>query len=205
MREVDLADHLQGAAFAEGERCRGPFADAVHRQDCRAPERRGIEGARCVAQVMLGKEQLGRPIGRRIEPLQLPQERVSLEQLVLHPQRERMAKGREPARRERQIRLEQPLELQERLVVEGDVIELCRLDAGDLQAGLDRVLRKRRVVLLAREALLLGRGDDFAIDDQRRRGIVVVGRDAEDAHTLEKRVYEGRNHRALCEDQQSAQ
>jgi hypothetical protein len=92
--------------------------------------------------MMLGKEQLRLPISGWIDLLQLLQKRVSLEQLVLHPQRERMAKGREPPRREGKVSLEQPLELQKRLVVEGDMIELCRFDAGDLQTGLDRVVRK---------------------------------------------------------------
>jgi hypothetical protein len=38
------------------------------------------------------------------------------------------------------------------------------------------------VVLLAGETLLLGRGDDASLLDQRRRAVVIEGRNAENAH-----------------------
>ena len=76
-----------------------------------------------------------------------------------------MRKEREAAGREREIGLEQPLELEERLVVERDMVDLAERDAALRQAIGERVMRETRIVLLAREALLLGGGDDL----RRRR------------------------------------
>ena len=53
-------------------------------------------------------------------------------------------KLRKPARRVRQIRFEQALELRERLVVEGDVIELLGRQARLVEAVIDRVGGKSR-------------------------------------------------------------
>jgi hypothetical protein len=107
---------------------------------------------------------------------------VLLEELVLHPHRQRGAERAEAARREGEVGLEQPLELEERLVVEGDVVDLGELRAGRFQAGADRLVREGRVVLLAREALFLRGGDHLAVAQQRRGAVVVVRGDAEDSH-----------------------
>ena len=50
------------------------------------------------------------------------------------------------------------------------------------QAIADRLHREGRVVLAAREALLLRRGDDAPVLEQRGGAVVVERRDAEDAH-----------------------
>src|SRR5688500_18782431 len=134
--------------------------------------------------MVLREEQFRFPVSVSLERLQLLQQRVSLEELVFHPDRQRLAEGREPARREGEVGLEQPLELQKRLIVEGDVVELRGREPGDLQAGLDGVVRKVGVVLLAREALLLRRRHHLAVDDQRRSAVMVVSRDAEDLHPV---------------------
>src|SRR6185503_14504901 len=73
-------------------------------------------------------------------------------------------------------------ELQERLVVEGDVIDVGEPDAALRQAVADGILRKARVVLLAREALLLRGGDDAAVLQQSGGAVVIVGRDPQDSH-----------------------
>jgi hypothetical protein len=55
-----------------------------------------------------------------------------------------------PRGREGEVGLEQPLELEERLVVEGDVVDVGQLDAGLVEAVLDRLLPgKPEIVLLA--------------------------------------------------------
>jgi hypothetical protein len=74
-----------------------------------------------------------------------PQMRAQLpahEQLVFQPDGHRRAEAAESGRRIRQIRLEQPIELDQRLLVEGDVVEVRELDACLAQAIFDRVLRK---------------------------------------------------------------
>src|SRR6185436_2294514 len=53
---------------------------------------------------------------------------------------------------------------------------------GVVEAPLDRGEREGRVVLAAREPLLLHGADGNAVDDERRGGVVVVRGDAEDLH-----------------------
>src|SRR5262249_9742134 len=77
---------------------------------------------------------------------------------------------------------EDPLELEHRLLIEDDRVELFRLDAAVLEAPLDCRDRKRGVVLAAREPFLLDGADRNAVHGERRRRVVVVRRDAEDAH-----------------------
>jgi len=59
--------------------------------------------------------------------------------------------------------LEDALELEERLVVERDVVEILCRDVPVVEAELDRVLREPRVMLPAGKALLLRGGQDFAV------------------------------------------
>src|SRR5690606_26790685 len=61
---------------------------------------------------------------------------------------------------------EDALELGERLLVEGDGVEVGGLEAGVLEAGEGGGEREARVVLDPRQALLLDRGDDLAVDDE---------------------------------------
>ena len=51
-----------------------------------------------------------------------------------------------------------------------------------LQAEVDGVRRKAGVVLVAREALLFGGGDQDAVLQQRGGGVVVEAGDPEDVH-----------------------
>ena len=78
--------------------------------------------------------------------------------------------------------MQDTVELEERLFVEGDVIEVADLDAAFTQAVLQGVLRKTRVVLLAGEPFLLGRGDDLSVAHEARRAVVIESRYAEDVH-----------------------
>ena len=90
-----------------------------------------------------------------------------------------MRNEREAPRREREIGLEQPLELQERLVVEGDEVDVAPRDAG-LRAGNSAARsRESRVVLLAGEALFLRGGDDLAVAHERGGAVVIERRDPE--------------------------
>src|SRR3954465_11421562 len=137
--------------------------------------------------MMLAEQQLGAvELGREL--LQLIRKQALLEQLFLQPERDRHLEGAEAARRQRDIGLQQPLELQEWLVVEHDMVERLHGDAGFGKAGSDGVVWKRRVVLLPREALLLRGGDDAAVLDQRRGAVVIEGGDTEDAHRGPKSV-----------------
>ena len=58
----------------------------------------------------------------------------------------------------------------------------CGPETRGLEAVADRAMGERRVVLDAGEALLLDRGDELAVDDERRGGITVIRVDPEDVH-----------------------
>jgi len=90
--------------------------------------------------------------------------------------------GADPARRAGEVRLQEALELEERLVVEADRVHLVGPDAADLQAGGNRVAGELRVVLDAGETLLLGGRDDLAVPHEAGGGVVVPRTDSEDVH-----------------------
>ena len=96
--------------------------------------------------MVLGEQQFGLPVHIRGERPQLPAQQALLKQLLLDPDRDRHAEGTEAARRERDTGLEQPLELEKRLVVERDPVDLVKDDAGLLQAAGDGVGRIVRIV-----------------------------------------------------------
>ena len=101
-------------------------------------------------------------------------------QLLLRPQRHEPQERPEPARGEGEVRLEQPLELQERLVVEADVVERLRGNPRLVETIANRMDGEPVVVLPAGESLFLCRGHDVSVDHQCRRRVVVEGRDAQD-------------------------
>jgi len=77
-------------------------------------------------------------------------------------------------RRAGEIGLEQTLELEEGLVVEDHRVEVGEREALRLEHQRAAVRREALIVPAAREALLLrGRGH-APVDDQGRRGIVIV-------------------------------
>ena len=113
---------------------------------------------------MLGKQQplvpVVSPASKRFSSLQ---QQILLEQLLARSRAASPCGTSEAARREGQIGFEQPLEFEERLVVEDDVIDGAELDLGLVQAILQWRARESRIVLLAGEALFLRRGDDPAV------------------------------------------
>src|SRR5688572_23587053 len=102
---------------------------------------------------MLGEQQPAVRV-REAKAAQLACEQLLLEQLFANPQRHCHRKTPIAARGEREIRLEQPLELEEWLLVEDDVVDVGGGDSRVIQAELYRVAGKARVVLAACESLL---------------------------------------------------
>src|SRR5262249_48090098 len=105
-----------------------------------------------------------------------------LKQLLLYPDRHRRPKEVEAAGRQRDEGLDQPLELEEGLVVERDEVELVHREARLRQAIGYGVGGIAAVVLLAREALLLRGGAPFAVADEGRGAVVVEGGYSENVH-----------------------
>src|SRR5262249_51546670 len=86
----------------------------------------------------------------------------------------------EAGRGEAEVLVEQSVELEERLVVETDVVEFGRADACLAEAVGRSSSGKPGVVLLTREALLLSGSDDLAVAHHAGCRVVVEGREAED-------------------------
>jgi len=150
---------------------------AVERQNGRLVVRRREERARRVRFVVF-REDVSTAILASQGLVHDPRQ----EQLLPHPQRHAHQEELESTRRVRDVGLQQPLELQERLVVERHVVDLLGGDARLAQAVFDRMRRESMVVLLACEAFLLRRGDDHAVANQRGGAIVIEGGDPQDVH-----------------------
>ena len=107
-----------------------PFAHSIHGQDRSFFERRGKEGGCSVAEMVLGKTQPLGPIAFAKALFQSISDHRLLKQFVLKPNRKRCCKASESSWGKREIGLEYALKLEERLVVEDDVINLLWPQAG---------------------------------------------------------------------------
>src|SRR6266480_8050822 len=106
--------------------------------------------------MMLRKEEPAGPVGIPTkDALQLFRKDCFLKELLLDPDRQRHCKGFEPLWSVGKVRLEQPFELEEWLIVENDAVKLFRADPGFFYTVPDRVLRKTRIVFDACEPLFL--------------------------------------------------
>src|SRR2546423_993285 len=112
------------------------FADAVDGEDGRFVERRGEKSTRRMGLVMLGVQQRSLIVAERLAELPI------LIELLLHPERSRAQEGGEAAGGDREIGLENALELQERLVIEADICDVPAGDAALAKAIVDGVSRE---------------------------------------------------------------
>src|SRR5438105_1570012 len=123
--------------------------------------------------MVFGEQQSLSHVLARAERANRLRNQVLQEEFFAKPHRHCHAERLEAARRERQIRLEEPLELEQRFVVERDVIDVVERISRGAQAISDGVLRKSRIVLLARESLFLRGGDNGAVIDKRGSAVVI--------------------------------
>ncbi len=170
MRKAELLEELDPVAAAARDARRRPLADAVEGEDRRLLEGRGEEGAGRVGLVVLGED-----VAALVVAAEAAVELARRVELLLQPERQPHQEQLEAARRVGEVGLEQAVELQERLVVEGDVVEVTRRDAGFVEAVAHRVRGKVVVVLLAGEALLLRGRDDRPVAHQAGRAVVIEG------------------------------
>src|SRR5262249_37352640 len=98
------------------------------------------------------------------------------------PERDGFEEGAEAGRGVGQERVQNAVELKERLFVKDDVIQFGGRDATLAQAVLDSVLGIPFVVLLSSKPLLLGGRQDATVADQTGRAVVVIGGNAQDIH-----------------------
>ena len=180
--KTDLAFDADPASVSDAGRGGGPLPNAVHRQDDRLVEGRWIKGTGGMAEMMLGEQKLRSPVGIRVDLAQVLEKQPLQEQLFLQPQRHGLEEGAEATRREHQIGLDQPLELDERLFVEHDMIDVGWPNTCLIEAVPEGLCRKGVIMLLAREALFLGGRDNAAVFDQRGRAVVIEAGHANDTH-----------------------
>ncbi len=175
MREAQFVGDIEPVAAAGAEAGGRPLADAVEREDRGLVERGRIERAGGVREVMLGEDDLllvGVLRPRRISAGTNSFSRIQTGMAV--------GERAKAARRVGEIRLDQPIELQQRLVVEADVVDVGGRQPCRAQAVVDRLHGKPFIVFLAGEALFLRRGDHIAVDEQRGRGVVIERGNSED-------------------------
>ena len=173
MRVADLLVEAQAGTVADAQARRRPLADAVHDQHRRAVERRRVEGGRSVRHVV-----------RRIQHRHVRPQRATgrLGKAHLHAQLQGRALRPLLATlgRRGQQALDDAVKREQRVLVENHGRQLGRIDERLFEAIVDGVLREARVVLLAREAFLLGCSDDLAVAHQGRGGVVIERRHPED-------------------------
>src|ERR1700681_723374 len=102
-------------------------------------------------------------------------------QLFFQPDRHRFRERRKPRRCVIEVGFEQAIELENRFIVEADLIELLDGESSLFETELDGARREARIVFDASEALLLSCRDDLAVNDDARCGIVIERRDSEDS------------------------
>ena len=168
MGKCDVVDESDPVSLADPERGRAPLADPVERDD-----RRFVEGAReertgGMGLVVIGKDQAR--IGRR--PERAP-DRTPHVQLVPEPQGHGQAEAPKAGRGIGQIRLQEPFELGQGLIIEGYVIELVGAEPPLAQAISNRLRREARIMLDPGKPFLLSGRDDPTIVDQRRGAIMI--------------------------------
>jgi len=118
-------------------------------------------------------------VAARVGAVQAPVELAWRVQLLAQPQRHAHQEELEAPGGVGDIGLEQPVEFQQRLVVERDEIQLLGRDPALREAEVHGVLGEVVVVLLAREALFLGRRHDAAESPLRKKRRLFGGAVAE--------------------------
>ncbi len=149
---------------------RGPFADAVNRQDGGLFVRRAEESAGCVRKMMIYKENL---VCRQVE---LADQEALDPQFLIEPGNHGLAKDHVGARHGLQNAQQDTFQFWQRLFVENHVIEVIRRNAGLLQAKLNGVHGKAVIVLDAGETLFLGCSQQMTVVQQGCRGVMIETR-----------------------------
>ncbi len=107
---------------------------------------------------------------------QFLQHQVFLEKLFLDPDRDRHLEGFEATRRVRHIGFQQAFKLQERLVVECQMIDIGKAQSTGFQHIRDRLMWESGIVLFARKPLFLCSRNHLTINHQRGRAVMVERR-----------------------------
>ena len=103
-------------------------------------------------------------------------------EVIAHHPRRLGQQGAEPLRPTAEPGAEMPMDDAERLLVETHGIDVARIDSRQVETGIDRKTRERRVVFDPRQSFLLDRRHQFTVADERCCGVVEAERDTEQVH-----------------------
>ncbi len=151
-------------------------ADPIKREDGCFLERTWKERARRVRLVVLGE--IDWPT---VVVADSPVDFARQMQLLRQPRRHGAEERHPTLGSEGRVGLEDALELQQRLLVKDNCIDVAHGQAAHRQTIAHGIFGKSLIVLLAREALLLRGSQNFAVLHQRRRAVIESG-NAEDIH-----------------------
>jgi hypothetical protein len=166
MREFDLSNYLKLISLSDTEAVGSPLTNPIDRENSRVLVWRWIEGGPCVALMVLSEKYL-----TFVSELTL--DRIRDPKLVFEPHRKRSRVRGEPLGSGCKVGLQEALKLEDRLIVESDVINVVDRQSLRLQTVLGRVLRKLWVMLLPGPPLLLRGGDDLPVSNETSRAIVI--------------------------------
>src|ERR1035441_9567403 len=119
MRELELLPQVKLVALALAEGRRAPLAHAVDGQDGRGLKWAREECAGGVALVVVREDKT-----RLVRDLEALAQRPAHVKFILQPQRHRQTEAREARGRVSKISLQQPVKLSQRLVIEGDAVQI---------------------------------------------------------------------------------
>ena len=102
-------------------------------------------------------------------------------QFFLEPDRHRDDKRAEAFGGISQVGFQQPLEFEQWLVVENDMVDVIQLESCFVKAIFDGAAREAGIVLFAGKTFLLGGGNDAAVDQQYGSTVVIIGGYSQDA------------------------
>src|SRR5260370_1618886 len=125
--------------------------------------------------MVFGKKKPALPVKSGRELLQCGEDNILLEQLLLDPDRNRHWERAIALRCKCEVGIEEPLKLEEWLLVEHNIVHVVELDSAFCKAVANRMYGKAGVLLLASEAFLL-RCRSYASLEERRRGAIVLER-----------------------------
>src|SRR5262249_29987750 len=142
---------------------------------------RRIKRGRRMRLMMLSKQHRGRLL-QRLDFIQFLKQKLLEEELFFHPNRHGHKKGPKAPRRKRRVCLKQPLELQQRFIIEDDVVQVRELRASFTQAISYGVHWKTWIVLFPRETFLLRCSHNFSITNKTGGAVVIERGNTQNIH-----------------------
>ena len=124
----------------------------------------------------------GEDVGILVAMIQPPVQFSGGVEFLFEPERQSLEEKSEAVGRVGYIRLEQSVELEERLVVKSHIIQVLRLDSSFTQTVVQSMFWEAMIMFLPGETLFLRSGNELPVADQTGRAVMIEGGDAQDFH-----------------------